>query len=179
MLIGCVGAGRRFLISVAILSGLLVIASVKADAQDTPFGECFTRAAAVFHVPRNVLVGIARVESGFNQTATHENGNGTTDIGLMQINSTWLPSLAKSGITRSDLFDGCTSIRVGAWVLHNNINSYGMTWRAVGAYNARSDRHRREYVGRVWRAIAGGAPSRTKPTKDTSNNSIRIVENGN
>ena len=44
------------------------------------------------------------------------NRDGSRDIGLMQINSSWLPTLVGHGINDHHLFDACTSIHVGACV---------------------------------------------------------------
>jgi len=54
----------------------------------------------------------------------------------MQINSSWLPKLRKYGIGVNELFDPCTSIQVGAWILAQNIQRLGHSWEAVGAYNS-------------------------------------------
>ena len=60
---------------------------------------------------------------------------GSRDIGLMQHNSSWLPTLAGHGIAEHNLFDACTSIHVGAWILAGNVSRLGYTWEAVGAYD--------------------------------------------
>ncbi len=81
------------------------------------------------------------------------NRDGSRDIGLMQINSSWLPTLASHGIAEYHLFDACTSIHVGAWILAGNVSRLGYTWEAVGAYNARSAPLRRAYAQKVHREL--------------------------
>jgi soluble lytic murein transglycosylase-like protein len=54
----------------------------------------------------------------------------------MQINTIHLPNLARFGIRREDLFDACTSQKVGAWVLADCIQRFGATWKSVGCYYA-------------------------------------------
>ena len=110
---------------------------------------CWEDAATRYQVNSAVLVAIAKTESGLNPLATNRNRNGSRDIGLMQINSAWLPALAVHGIREHDLFDACTSIHVGAWVLAQNIRRLGHTWDAVGAYNATSPSLRKAYIDKV------------------------------
>ena len=113
---------------------------------------CFDHAALRYGMDSALLKAIAQVESGGNPRAVGKNADGSEDLGLMQINSLWLPKLAKYGIARQDLFDPCTNVQVGAWVLSQKIHRYGKTWRAVGAYNAGAERKREVYVRRVMRA---------------------------
>ncbi|MDD5708636.1 MAG: lytic transglycosylase domain-containing protein, partial [Kiritimatiellae bacterium] len=93
---------------------------------------------------------IAKAESDMNPRAIHRNTDGTDDIGIMQINSRWLPTLSQFGIGRRELETACTNVHVGAWVLAKNIALYGHTWRAVGAYNARTPEKQQRYVFHVW-----------------------------
>jgi len=114
---------------------------------------CWEEAAARYQVNSTLLYAIARTESGLNPTAIGSNTNGTRDIGLMQINSAWLPTLSRYGITERDLFEPCTSIHVGAWILAGNIQRLGYTWDAVGAYNTPNPKLARTYIDKVRRHL--------------------------
>ena len=115
---------------------------------------CWEQAAERYQVSTELLYAIAQTESGLNPQAVGHNRNGTHDIGLMQINSAWLPRLQAHGIAERDLYDPCTSIQVGAWILAGNVQRLGYTWEAVGAYNARSPALRHAYAQRVYRRLA-------------------------
>ena len=101
---------------------------------------------------------IATTESGLKPTlVSAPNTNGTYDIGLMQINSSWLPKLRRYGITESTLKDSCINLEVGAWILAGNMQRHGNTWKAVGAYNATSSEKQVAYAKKVRRNIPGEA----------------------
>ena len=118
-----------------------------------PTHACWDEAAERYQVNSALLYAIARTESGLNPLAVGRNRNGSRDIGLMQINSGWLPTLAAYGISERDLFRPCTSIHVGAWLLARNFQRLGYTWEAVGAYNAVSPGLRLVYVDKVQRNL--------------------------
>ena len=113
-----------------------------------------------------LLYAIARTESSLNPQAIGRNRNGSRDIGLMQINSSWLPVLAALGIGELDLLDPCTNIQVGAWILAGNVQRLGYTWNAVGAYNAESPTRRRAYAERVYRHLV--ATSAARPSRSST-----------
>ncbi|WP_232072367.1 transglycosylase SLT domain-containing protein [Paraburkholderia pallida] len=116
----------------------------------TARADCIDDAASFQHVNVSLMRAIAQVESGTQTHAINTNSDGTVDIGLMQINSSWLPRLAREGISEQSLFDPCTNAYVGAWILAENIRQYGPTWSAIGAYNASSPDKRLAYARKVY-----------------------------
>ncbi|HEY8608101.1 MAG TPA: lytic transglycosylase domain-containing protein [Noviherbaspirillum sp.] len=114
---------------------------------------CWEEAGARYGVNPSLLYAIARTESNLNPMARNVNRNGTYDIGLMQINSSWLPVLRRFGMQEEQLWDPCTSIHVGAWVLAQNMDRFGNTWKAVGAYNARNPELQLLYARKVYRNL--------------------------
>ena len=114
---------------------------------------CFEAAAARYRLPVSLLSAISRVESAGNADALHHNRNGSVDIGHMQINSAWLPTLARYGIDQKQLAEACTNTHVAAWILAQNIARLGYNWEAIGAYNATSPGKRQIYIHKILTAL--------------------------
>lgn len=129
---------------------------------DIALADCFDRAATRHRIPADLLRAIACVESGHDAYAVNRNTDGSVDLGVMQINSWWLPTLRRFGIEGDHLWDFCTNVHVGAWVLAHNIKIFGLTWRAIGAYNAgpvespEREKLRYAYEQKVYRAVDRG-----------------------
>jgi hypothetical protein len=113
---------------------------------------CWDAAAAYHHVDPWLLYAIAYVESRFHTDAKNANRNGSIDLGLMQINSIWHDTLRKQGIPLSALHNACASTYIGAWILSKNIQTYGYTWRAIGAYNSATPAKAYAYAQKVYAA---------------------------
>jgi soluble lytic murein transglycosylase-like protein len=113
------------------------------------FDKCFEVASSQYQIPIKILKAIAKTETGFDPYALNVNKNKSYDIGIMQINSSWLPKLSRVGITQRDLMDGCKNIQVGAWILASNIKQYGFNDKAIGAYNSQTPRYQEIYARKV------------------------------
>lgn len=127
----------------------------------TPVQACVERAAARHQVPVALLQAIAWQESGANPRALNVNPNGTHDIGLMQINSSWLPVLQRHGVKEKDLWDPCVNAQVAAWLLSENFRRWGYTYRALGAYHSPDAVRQWRYANQVLNRLVVKMP--TKP----------------
>lgn len=122
-------------------------------ANSSQLNGCWDKAAATYKVDPWLLMAIAQVESGFNSMSVNRNTNKSTDLGMMQINTIWLPTLKKYGIEAQHLFQPCTSVFVGAWIVAQNIRSFGYNQDGIGAYNSpRNVPIRRAYAKKVYAA---------------------------
>lgn len=134
---------------------LLVLLSTSAlsfptSADQTRIESCITSAAIYRNQDPKLLMAIAVQESGLNPNAVNRgNKNGSVDHGLFQINSAWLPTLARHGITERQLYDPCIASYVAAWILAQEIDRHGPTWRAIGAYNSPTETNQKIYARRI------------------------------
>ena len=131
----------------------LLMSLVAGTVSATNIEHCFNVAAKQYQIPNKLLKAIAKTETGLNPLAVHTNANHSYDLGIMQINSTWLPQLNRVGIDKAELLDGCKNIQIGAWILAQNIKRYGLTRKAIGAYNASTPVLQEKYAQLVLKNI--------------------------
>jgi soluble lytic murein transglycosylase-like protein len=117
-----------------------------AAASPLAHADCFDEAAQYQKVNPLILRAIAWQESHNRPDAVSRNANGSTDYGVMQINSVHLPTLSKYGISKSTLMEPCKNVYIAAWHLRQKMNKYGNTWAAVGAYHSESPPLRDRYA---------------------------------
>jgi soluble lytic murein transglycosylase-like protein len=104
---------------------LVFLAGLNAGAQ----AECWHTAASAYGLDPLELGAIACVESRLNPMALSPMGA----RGVMQV----MPANARAaGLDPDLLWDACTNIHLGAWVLAQMKARHGDSWEAVGAYNA-------------------------------------------
>jgi hypothetical protein len=125
-----------------------------------PFLACMLAVSAVLHLPPRVLPAIQAVEGGGIGVA-RINANGTEDLGLMQVNSLWLPVLSRhTGLTREALRerlvqDGCFNVAVAGAIMHLYLREAGGNLlAAVGNYYSHTPLRHQAYQERVTAAAA-------------------------
>ncbi|MDD3182873.1 MAG: lytic transglycosylase domain-containing protein [Alphaproteobacteria bacterium] len=103
---------------------------------------CMMLAAQTYQVPPAVMVGIMHVEGGRVGQQVGPNSNGTYDLGPMQVNTRWLPALARAWkvdyktALRLVRDDGCINVRVSAWILKQKIDNAGSLYRGIAYYHS-------------------------------------------
>lgn len=110
---------------------------------------CINEAAIEYHIPAKLIISILEVERG-KLGKIVKNKNGTYDIGPAQINSLWLPTLQKFGITQNDIqFNACTNVKVGAWLLSKEIANSNELLKGIGNFHSHTEKLNQEYSSNV------------------------------
>ena len=144
------------------VSRLVAIALLSALAASGARADCIADAAARHHVNADVLRAIGWQESRLQPLALGHNADGSTDVGAFQINSAHLAELARHGIDRASLADGCVCADVAAWYYRRQVDREGNTWLAAGAYHSRTAARAAWYANRIaailmrWRVMPAG-----------------------
>jgi soluble lytic murein transglycosylase-like protein len=111
--------------------------------------ECINQAAISYHVPATLILSVLAIEDGAVGLAS-ANKNGTVDYGPMQINSIWLSKIRFYGYTQHQLqYDPCANVKVGTWILSQNIANASTAWRGVGSYHSHTAMLNQQYQTKV------------------------------
>ena len=133
-----------------------------------PFIACMALVAQVYSLPPRVLPSIQKVEGG-RHGLVHWNTNGSADIGVMQVNTTWLPTLSRytklpeSEVTQRLLDRPCFNIAAAGLILRTYLDeARGDLLTAVGFYHSHTPLLTTNYRARVLRSATelfqGGPP---------------------
>lgn len=99
--------------------------------------DCFDLAGKDYNIDADLLRAIAWKETRLNSAAIGYNPTTGYGSGLMQIDSQHFNELNSYGITPEMLLsDPCLNIYTGTYYLALAFKKLGVTWDAVGAYNA-------------------------------------------
>jgi hypothetical protein len=117
--------------------------------------------AAFYHLPSQALPAIHAVENG-HAGSVERNKNGTDDLGAMQINTVWLPTISHStGVSirrlRAALIhQDCFNVAVAGAILRIYLNEAGDDLvTAIGFYHSHTPGIREAYAFRVLASAPG------------------------
>ena len=131
---------------------------------------CLLLAAQTYSVPPEIMFGIYKVEAGQVGQMVGPNKNGGYDLGPMQINTLWIPELARIwGVDQRTAAkwvggDECTNAGVAAWIIRRNYDETGDMGKAISYYHSRTPHLGEAYKKRVvtkmlengWAKVKGG-----------------------
>ena len=162
------------LLFTAYLSGMpceYAFASEPLNRRQEILSRYFDYPCAKFGIPKALALAIARQESGLDPLAVNVGGKsmhpsslaealrvareamskgGSFDVGLMQINSRWIK---RYNIPLEKLFEPGGNVYVGCWILRQEIQRHGLTWKAVGRYHSPTSRRAEAYASLIQRHL--------------------------
>lgn len=120
-----------------------------------PFLACMAASALFYHLPPRVLPSIQAVEGGA-PGVVHSNTDGSVDLGVMQVNSRWIPVIARlMHVPLPEVAVGlalkpCFNIAAAAMILRGHLDTErGNLLRAVGDYHSRTPELNVAYARKV------------------------------
>ncbi len=108
-----------------------------------PYLACMLAVSGTLHMPPRILPALRVVEGGA-PGLVHRDANGSADLGIMQINTLWLPALAARAHlpvaqTRARLLsDPCFNIAAAGLILRDDYAHDGAWLPAIGDYHSRT-----------------------------------------
>ena len=121
----------------------------------TPLLACMLAVSTALSLPPRVLQAIQAVEGGRIGVA-RTNANGSEDLGLMQINSLWLPVLARQtglsqeGVRDKLLGESCFNVAVSGAIIRLYLRqTQGDLLAAIGNYHSRTPVRHEAYKDKV------------------------------
>lgn len=140
-------ASRHKLASAMLAIFLLVFAVAPAEAKRSSSDEaseiarCIRIAARGHGWLEKTLWGLREQEAGW-LGAEVANTNGTHDLGPLQINSWWVPRIARlvgkpeHHVRHWLRYDACFNAEAARWIFLSGLRSSGDYWKAVGVYHS-------------------------------------------
>lgn len=108
---------------------------------------------------KSIVLGLIEVESGFKNVANHNEPDGISSLGIMQVRFSTAKMIGCVTTSSKELFNVGTNIKCGCAYLRHQLRRYGAYNAALAAYNAGS-----AFVCRKGRTGAGNKCSIGKYT---------------
>jgi hypothetical protein len=168
--------------------------AVAAAAATKMLASCLILAAQSYNVPPAAMIGIMHVEGGHIGQQVM-NTNGSYDLGPMQVNTLWLPQLARLWHVDARTAhmwvrdNGCVNVYVAAWILRQKMNDGAGLYNGIARYHSgtgwRGARYANQVVavmqrkGLVLRELQqpSAPPIRTAEVGDDQKSPLKIAKN--
>src|SRR5262249_685639 len=138
-------------------------------AMSIPFLRCMLAASAFYHLPPRVLPTLQAVEGGAPGIVSNDT-NGSADLGVMQVNTVWVPPLARitrmteAAVTARLTDDPCLNTAAAAAIVRYHLTeTNGDLMAAIGRYHSHTPALGMAYREKV---LAKARTMFRTPTKD-------------
>jgi hypothetical protein len=134
-----------------LISKAVSAAPVTSGAQEGRLAACIREAAAGRGWLEKTLWGLRDKEAGWIG-AEIPNTNGSHDLGPLQINSSWVPKLAKlvgrppKQVRFWLTHDPCFNVQAARWIFLAGLSATGDYWNAIGVYHSPTKWRQQEYA---------------------------------
>ena len=144
------------IVAASTIAGFGTTASAKPQVtpQDTDLATCIRKAAKGRIWLERTLWGLRDQEGGWIGAAV-ANSNGTHDLGPLQVNSWWVPKIAKL-VGRPEVHvrswlqnDACFNAEVARWIFLSGLAATGDYWKAIGVYHSPTGWRQARYANSV------------------------------
>jgi hypothetical protein len=148
-------------------------AGTRSNSGEREIALCIRRASAGRAWLERTLWGLRDQEAGW-VGARLRNGDGSHDLGPLQVNSWWVPRVAELIDRRPEqvrwwlTHDACFNVDVARWIFLAGLAGTHNYWKAVGAYHSPTPWRQKAYarlVAERLRARFGDALFRSIPDK--------------
>ncbi len=125
-----------------------------------PYLACMALVAQIYGLPPRVLPAIHAVEGG-GPGVMHRNTDGSTDLGVMQINTLWLPALSRyTSLDSAEVWDRllyrpCFNIAAAGLIMRTYLDeTRGDLMPAIGNYHSHTPLLNQGYQAKVRKSAA-------------------------
>lgn len=114
------------------------------------YDDIFKKYEKEFGISYFLMKSIAITENTkFDENAIMYNTNGTKDIGLMQINTSWKHWMPEAGITNEKLKDVDFNIKVAFMIVDRIIQQHGYSWDSIGRYHSGTPKFKKAWLKKI------------------------------
>ncbi len=114
------------------------------------YDDIFKKYEKEFGISYFLMKSIAITENAkFDENAIMYNTNGTKDIGLMQINTSWKHWMPEAGITNEKLKDVDFNIKVAFMIVDRIIQQHGYSWDSIGRYHSGTPKFKKAWLKKI------------------------------
>lgn len=114
------------------------------------YDDIFKKYEKEYGISYFLMKSIAITENAkFDENAIMYNTNGTKDIGLMQINTSWKHWMPEAGITNEKLKDVDFNIKVAFMIVDRIIQQHGYSWDSIGRYHSGTPKFKKVWLKKI------------------------------